>query len=230
MNPSSFHNNRKYFNWILYDIGDRFLEKQIDLYKGDLYDLGCGERPYEHFFLQYCEKYIGVDWGKTLHNLKADVIADLNKPLPIDSEKADTIISLSVMEHLREPQTFLNESYRILKKGGAIILQVPFMWHVHEAPYDFFRYTRFGLQYMFEKAGFVDIHIEAQTGFWTTWFVKLNYQLVRIKYKSWFSKVILKRVVIKFITFNQNFGFWLDERWYSSEDETQGYFLIANKK
>lgn len=229
MKPSAFHNNRKHFNWVLYDIGDAFLEKHIKLYRGQLYDLGCGERPFEQYLRQFCDNYIGVDWGSTLHNLKADIIADLNKPLPIEAEKADTILSLSVMEHLCEPQLFLNESYRILKTGGYIILQVPFMWHVHEAPYDFFRFTKFGLKYMFEKAGFTEIEIEAQTGFWTNWFVKLNYQLVRLKHKSWFRRVVVKRGINAFIKANQKLGVWLDKRWYDSEGETQGYYVTALK-
>jgi len=55
-----------------------------------------------------------------MHNSKADVVSDLNKYIKLENEIADTIISLSVMEHLCEPQMFLNESYRILKKDGII--------------------------------------------------------------------------------------------------------------
>jgi len=205
MKPSSFHNNRQYYNWVLYDIGDSHLEKHVNLYKGQLYDLGCGERPFENFFLQYCENYIGVDWGETLHLLKADIIADLNKPLPVDDEVAHTIVSLSVMEHLCEPQVFLNECFRILKKDGYMVLQVPFMWHVHEAPYDYYRYTKYGLEYMFKKAGFTAIQIEAQTGFWVNWFVKLNYQLIRIKYNSR-KKRFFRKIIHWFINWNRNYS------------------------
>lgn len=44
------HPNRRAINWLLYDISDRFLRKYSHLYKGVMYDLGCGERPYEDFF------------------------------------------------------------------------------------------------------------------------------------------------------------------------------------
>ena len=79
--------------------------------------------------------------------MKADIVADLNKPLPIESEVADVVVSISVLEHLCEPMTMLSESFRILKPGGSILLQVPWQWWIHEAPYDFYRYSPYGLNY-----------------------------------------------------------------------------------
>jgi SAM-dependent methyltransferase len=153
-------------NWLALKINNTITKNSCDKYiKGTVYDLGCGERPYEEDILKVADKYIGVDWGGTLHNLKADIVSDLNKLLPIESDVADTVTSFQVMEHLSEPQTMLNEAYRILKRDGNIILTVPFQWWVHEAPYDYFRYTPYGLKYMFEKAGFVDIKVTPNTGF-----------------------------------------------------------------
>src|SRR5665647_331058 len=169
------HSNRRAHNWLIYDIGDNFLQKYAPLYKGVLYDLGCGESPYQEFFLRYADKYVGVDWAGSFHDTKADIAADLNKPLPIESEVADTVVSLSVMEHLCEPQTMLNQARRILKPGGVMVLQVPWQWWIHEAPYDFFRYTPYGLKYLFEKASFIHVVVEPQSGFFTTWILKMNY-------------------------------------------------------
>lgn len=114
------HTNNKPYNWLVYEINHEFLNRLSNNFRGHLYDLGCGEMPYKSWLLNYADQYTGVDWGSTLHELKADILADLNEPLPIDSEVADTVISLSVMEHLREPQMFLNEAHSILKPGGAI--------------------------------------------------------------------------------------------------------------
>ncbi len=172
---SKNHSNRRAHNWLIYNIGDNFLAKFSPLYTGTLYDLGAGESPYKDFFLQYATHYIAVDWSGSYHATKADIAADLNKPLPIDSSVADTVVSLSVMEHLCEPQMMLNEAFRILKPGGSMVLQVPWQWWIHEAPYDFFRYTPYGLNYLFEKAGFVDINIESQSGYFTTAILKWNY-------------------------------------------------------
>ncbi len=151
--PSKFHNNRKSYNWLIYDIGDKWLLEYSKYYKNTLVDLGCGTAPYKDFFLEYADKYVGVDWTKTLHNSQADVISNLNEKIKLPDNYADTIVSLSVMEHLCEPQIFLNESYRILKDGGIMILQVPWMWWIHELPHDYFRYTQHSIN-MLSKFGF----------------------------------------------------------------------------
>lgn len=229
MKISRLHNNRKFHNWLIYHVCDQWLRKFTDSYKGSLYDLGCGEMPYKDWLLNFADNYTGVDWGSTLHELKADILADLNEPLPIDSLVADTVISLSVMEHLCEPQLFLNEANRILKPGGAMILQVPFMWQVHEGPHDYYRYTRYGLQYMFEKAGFNDIIVYPQTGFWVMWILKFNYQSKKLVRGPWLIRKamgILMRVIWEV---NQRVAPLIDKYW-KSEDETAGYIVRAVKK
>ncbi|MDD3014473.1 MAG: class I SAM-dependent methyltransferase [Candidatus Gastranaerophilales bacterium] len=174
------HPNCSLKNWLVYKQAQSFLYKFKNRYGKVLYDLGCGEMPYKDFFLQFCNEYVGIDWSGTLHKLKADIVADLNKPLPIEPEVADTVISLSVLEHLYEPQMMINEAWRILKPGGNIILQVPWQWSVHEAPHDYFRYTPYGLECLFKKAGFKNILVEPTAGFFTMWFLKFNYFSTRI--------------------------------------------------
>jgi len=226
---SEKHSNRRPYNWLIYNIGDKFLQKHTTLYKGDMYDLGAGESPYKDFFRQYVDQYIAVDWDGSFHETKADIAADLNQPLPIKSELADTVVSLSVMEHLCEPQTMLNEAFRILKPGGGIILQVPWQWWIHEAPYDFFRYTPYGLSYMFAKAGFVDVVIEPQAGYFTTTILKWNYFTNRFvsgpKLLRWAVKVCL----LPFWYLGQKIApilDMLDRKW---DLETSGYYVVAKK-
>jgi SAM-dependent methyltransferase len=120
MKISDGHPNRKTHNWVVYECMDRYIYKYIHFYRGSLYDLGAGESPYKDFFLKYAQQYIAVDWAGSCHDTKVDIAADLNLPLPIESEVADTVVSLSVMEHLCEPQTMLNEAYRILRPGGGV--------------------------------------------------------------------------------------------------------------
>jgi len=223
------HSNRKAHNWLIYDIGDSYLNKYSSYYKGALYDLGCGEAPFKDFFLQYVDSYTGVDWTKTLHNSQADVVSDLNKKIELEDGIADTLISLSVMEHLCEPQVFLNESYRILKKDGYFVLQVPWQWWIHEAPHDYFRYTPYGLKYMFEKAGFQEINIEATSGFFTTWILKMNYFSLNFirgpKPIRWIIKGIFN--VIWYLS--QKASPYLDKLDKNWQAETQGYFVLARK-
>lgn len=224
------HSNRKAYNWLIYDIGDSYLEKYSSYYKGALYDLGCGEAPLKDFFLQYVNSYTGVDWTKTLHNSKADVVSDLNKKIELDDEVADTLISLSVMEHLCEPQVFLNESYRILKKDGSFVLQVPWQWWIHEAPYDYFRYTPYALKYMFEKAGFQEINIEATSGFFTTWILKMNYFSLNFVRGPRLIRWVIKGLLNVIWYLSQKAAPYLDKLDKNWQAETQGYFVLARKR
>ncbi len=227
-NPTKHHKNRKKHNWLIYENYDFFLLCNKSLFSGALYDLGCGEMPCRDWLLQYADSYTGVDWSNTLHEFKADISADLNEPLPIENAVADTVVSFSVMEHLREPQQFLCEAHRILKKGGVMILQVPFMWWVHEEPYDYFRYTRHGLKYMFEKAGFADIDVHSQTGFWTMWILKFNYQSIRLIRGPWPVRKFMAVLMRLIWAADQRIAPWLDSYW-QCEQETAGYFVVAKK-
>lgn len=194
-----------------------------------LYDLGCGESPFRDFLLQHADHYIGVDWGGSRHDTKADIAADLNKPLPIESDVADTVISLSVMEHLCEPQVMLNEAYRILKPGGTMLLQVPWQWWIHEAPHDFFRYTPYGLQYLFKKAGFVDVTVEPQSGFFTTWILKFNYFSLRFARGPKLIRWPIKACLVPFWYVGQILAPLLDKLDRDWAAEAAGYFVTAKK-
>jgi len=193
-----------------------------------VYDLGCGEAPYRDWILKRAEKYVGVDWGASQHEVKADLLADLSKHLPIESAAADTVVAISVLEHLCEPRVFLSEAYRLLKGGGTLVLQVPFMWGIHEAPHDFFRYTSFGLEYLLKVTGFSKISVIPQTGYWTTVALKFNYQTLRlIRGPGWVRKIIGGFLHIIW-GLNQSFARKADVYW-PSEGETAGYVVFAVK-
>lgn len=166
------------FNYLIHSINRRIAESLP--YSGRVVDLGCGSAPYRELILQKADEYIGVDWDGSAHDLRhVDVTADLTEPLPFEDDYADTVVSFQVMEHLPDTALFLNECHRILRPGGRLFITVPFMWHVHEAPHDYYRFTRYGLQYLCEKHGFEDISIEENTGFWQTFVLKFNYETKR---------------------------------------------------
>lgn len=223
------HSNRKLHNWLAYNSLEQFLSKFSCHYRGDLYDLGCGEAPYKEYFLQYADKYIGVDWAGSVHDTNSDIAADLNKYLPIESLVADTVVSISVLEHLCEPQNMLNEANRILKSGGMMVLQVPWQWWVHEAPHDYFRYSTYGLQYMLEKAGFVDIVVKPQSGFFTMWILKFNYFTRRLIRGPLPVKILLASLFVPFWYLGQKAAPILDKLDRDWQAETSGYYVSARK-
>jgi SAM-dependent methyltransferase len=214
---------------LIYDISDRFLEQYAPLYQGVLYDLGAGESPYKEFFLSHADNYTAVDWSGSIHKTKSDIEADLNEPLPIESEVADTVVSLSVLEHLREPQEMLNEAFRILRSGGAIIVQVPWQWWIHEAPHDFFRYTPYALEHLFETAGFVAIEIEPQAGFFTTMTLKWNYFTRRVR-PRWRPLGMAATAIFSIFWYvGQKLAPLLDKLDRDWSLEAPGYFVTARK-
>lgn len=167
-------------NWLILKTNNHSFRKWCRHFTGRVIDLGCGSAQYKHDILIASDEYIGVDWENSAHDQShVDVFTDLNETLPFDEGYADTIVSFQVMEHLREPDRFLAECFRTLKDGGCIYISVPFMWHVHDAPYDFFRYTRYGLEYLLKKNGFDKVQVEEMTGFWQTLVLKFNYHTRR---------------------------------------------------
>jgi SAM-dependent methyltransferase len=85
-----------------------------------------------------------------------------------------------VLEHLEEPEEALRECHRVLRAGGFAVYSVPFIWHLHEEPRDFYRFSKYGLQYLFEKCGFSIVELKALSGFWVTFGQLLVYNLYRL--------------------------------------------------
>jgi len=230
ISPSRGHPNRKAHNWLVYYALDRDLVANRDFLKGCLYDLGAGESPYREFFLQFADRYVAVDWSASLHGVRADILADLNEPLPIGEAVADTVVALSVLEHLREPRKMLSEVYRIMRPGGTLVLQVPWQWWIHEAPYDFFRYTPYGLGYLLSGSGFSEIKIKAQLGFFSMLALKLNYFSLRL-IRGPKTLRLLTRAVLQIPWYlGQQIGPWLDRFDGNWARETTGYFVVARKQ
>lgn len=166
------------YNFLVHSINRRIARSLP--YRGTVIDLGCGTAPYKSDILETGDAYIGVDWDRGFHDQSnVDVFADLTFRLPFLDESADTIVLFQVIEHVPEPGLVLAECHRILRRGGALLITVPFMWRVHEAPHDYYRYTRHGLEYLLDRAGFGGIAIRENTGFWQTWTLGFNYHTSR---------------------------------------------------
>jgi len=108
-----------------------------------------------------------------------------------------------------------------------MILQVPFQWWLHEQPFDYYRYTSYGLKYLFEKAGFKVIEISPTGGFFTMWFLKLNYFLLRFYRKKFFFLIPMIEIVW-FI--NQKLAPILDRLDRNPHLESPGFFVVALKE
>jgi SAM-dependent methyltransferase len=128
-------------------------------------DAGAGQAQYAHHFAR--QSYTGVDLavGDAAWDYgKLQAIADLTA-LPFAPASFDACLNLVTLEHVREPALAVKEIGRVLKPGGSLLLAVPHEWEVHQAPHDYFRFTRHGIQLLLEQAGFQKIQIDPVGGF-----------------------------------------------------------------
>lgn len=116
-------------------------------------DIGCGNKPYEYLF--DVTKYIGLDLITSIHDVHtfADIFYN-GKHIPIKDDMIDSIVCNQVFEHVFEPDKFLAEINRVLKNNGVLLISLPFVWDEHEQPYDYARYSSFGIHYLLQKYGF----------------------------------------------------------------------------
>ena len=147
--------------------------------KGRLVDIGCGDKPYKKLISPFVTAHVGVDHHETLHGKSEIDIFGSAYTVPEPDSSFDSAICTAVLEHLEEPEVALRECYRLLKSGGCAIYSVPFIWHIHEEPRDFFRFSKFGLEYLFKKVGFEILELNALSGFWVTFGQLFVYNLHR---------------------------------------------------
>ncbi|RPH31514.1 class I SAM-dependent methyltransferase [bacterium] len=148
------------------DAQARMYEKAIrDHASGRLLDLGCGFVPLYGIYKDLVRENICVDWERTLHpSPHLDYTCDLNSSLPLPDGEFDTVLLTDVLEHIHDPACLWKEMARVLKQGGKLILGVPFLYPIHEAPHDYFRYTEHALRLFCARSGLTLISLEAFGG------------------------------------------------------------------
>lgn len=178
-------------SWLVYHLHDTALARAAQRYAaGRLIDIGCAHKPYADMFAPLVDEHVGVDHADTQHDdARPDIESDAYR-IPVPDASFDTALCTSVLEHLEEPAKAIAECHRLLRPGGHAIYSVPFIWHVHEAPRDFYRYSPFGLRYLFEQAGFEVVELQPLSGFWVTFGQLLTYKLYQYK-RRW----VLLRVI-----------------------------------
>lgn len=154
-----FYINHKKTNSVLLNkIQVDFLLYFKNVFHGKLLDAGCGEKPYKLIYDEMVEEQIGCDVETCVHNKESvDVIASLDN-LPFTEDSFDTILCSNVLEHVENVEKAFQELERVLNVDGRLILSAPFLYPVHEAPYDFQRFTLYGL-----KANLKKYNLEIET-------------------------------------------------------------------
>lgn len=207
-----------------------FLSSFSGYLSGKLLDVGCGEKPYKLIYDECCKESIGVDVETCKHEQSfVDVFASADC-LPFGDESFDTILCTNVLEHVANMEAAFSEIGRVLKKGGYAVISVPFLYPVHEAPYDYYRFTNYGLQFQMQKNGF---QIEKEICWGGVGLLALVY------INLFFGKVLQNRIIHVITGYIQKaiyvlykkicFNRLIHEKGKISKIITLGHFMIIKK-
>lgn len=188
---------------------------------GKLLDAGAGRMAYKHILEKRCQEYVGMDIG---NQAGLDITGDIQQ-MKLADNSFDTIFCSQVLEHVPEPQKAISECYRVLEKGGHLILSAPHLGYLHNEPHDYYRYTKHGLRFMLEKVGFKILTLEPAGGVLSflghipsTLLVNMLYNVPLLHHLSMKINKLYVRLVC-----------WLDERLERQKVYALNYVLAAEK-
>ncbi len=179
-------------------------------------DAGAGESRHRSAFSR--QRYVGVDLaiGDPAWNYHAlDAVADLER-LPFHDGTFDAALNIVTLEHVRHPDLVLAEIGRVLKPGAALLLITPLEWEEHQAPHDYFRFTRHSLAFLLREAGFRVERSEPAGGI----FRLLSRRMLNVLATSWLAGLVLAPAALLLP---------LLDGWDKKRTSTLGYVTLARR-
>ena len=153
-------------------------------------DAGAGLKPYESFFrhckyescdFANCDEFYGnIDDGRRNNIAARHTYVCTLDDIPVPDDSYDLILCTEVLEHVPSPAAVLKEFHRILKTPGTLFITVPQGYGIHGEPYNFFYFTRFGLELVLKDAGFEGLEIRERGGYFFYLYDRLANAIPRI--------------------------------------------------
>lgn len=189
-------------------------------------DIGCGNDQYGSLFPNRVTLDIEQRPG-----VQVDIVADAHDLSQIESNSFEAVLCTEVLEHLHSPATAIAEFYRILQPGGMLLLSTRFIFPIHDAPGDYYRYTKYGLQHLLQDFQIKEIREETSTAeTLAVLYQRLGFQCETLWLKPfkvcWFLAAKLMMLFSWIIT--KEYG---DIRHSSQEQNilSSGYYVAATK-
>jgi SAM-dependent methyltransferase len=124
---------------------------------GAILDIGGSKKSGYHELIKGAHT---ITTGNIDASYGTDLIFDAQERWPAEDASFDGVLLINVLEHLYRYDVALDETARVLKRGGKVAGVVPFMFNVHGSPHDHFRYTRTTLERLLADRGFVEVRVE----------------------------------------------------------------------
>lgn len=195
-------------------IGNWLQEVALNEASGVMLDYGCGGQPYKDFFMPKLSRYIGADVSSA-NGVCLDIEIEPNQALPLANASIDTVLSTQTLEHLENVEFYISECARVVRANGVLILTAPMQWRHHEVPYDYWRFTQYGLTSLLERQGFTIKSISSCGGVYALLGqIFLSHLHERGVRKAWLNKLV-NRVAM-----------YLNQRW-NDTDDTLNWMCIA---
>jgi SAM-dependent methyltransferase len=149
-----------------------------------------------------------------------DIIGDICS-YNFDRTQFDVVVMSEVLEHLHSPHLGLKNIHGILKKGGTLILSTPFILPMHDRPHDYFRFTRYGLEFLLKD--FRRVQVEERNSY----FEAIDVLWVRLLQTNSRPSRLLCLVIIPLIFYLKRPLTALLTRLIRTDAMTTGYVVTA---
>ena len=149
------------------------------------------------------------------------------KTFPFKESEFDSVVTNQVLEHVFNPDEFLSEINRVLKTKGKLLLTVPFVWDEHEQPFDYARYSSFGLKSLLEKNGFEILDLRKSVNDYSVLAQLFNAYIYKITRRNIFIKNLALILILAPITIS---GIIISKILPNNNDLYLDNIVLAEKK
>ena len=153
----------------------------IPLLSGRVPDVGAGSQPYRRY-LRPGSEYVAME---VADSRSGDVTGDAQH-LPFADGAFDDVVCTEVLEHVRDPMLAVREIGRVCRQGALVYVTAPMTWALHYEPFDYFRFTNYGLASLLEQGGFAVRETTRMGGLFTMVFGRLADAGVTLLYRAFF--------------------------------------------